>query len=796
MDLIRASIKALFYDYTPDMVSGYVVDSAKDAGILRHFAEMASWREQHFTLSEMNELLNVLKNRWLNQPEFSNAPMVSKLLLLPSVFTNQIMHSDNVDSYPVIIFDNLLRWRELSYYISEDLLTCCHLANEDEGERKRFVWNTHLSHDNPDVNQIVGEGLTDIHHHLWGSIDVAELNWIRLMNKPETWNINNGISIDDSATSKDLILVSNEERYSLYHWIVVASAIRVILFKWLQSPLTEVCIEDINQLITADDGKIVRWANNRHKKEMESVRKNVLKTRKEHLAWDYAIADDIQISEEDKKSPYMLHYGERKLMYFMFKVFFQSKNDDDGTFVRNLAKYFYLYLIIKVHIRKQLVQTNPLKGLGNFMKYMVDQKRCFPSDISDKRYDSVLYRYVVQKAVGSDGQYGLENRFNTVEGKDLLNEDCTTPIFCQGKCIESIDKITTVASLSKELFSGKRDKDMIMVHLNEIVNQYSGHSKSQTDIVGVDFAGMELNVRPEKVAPFIRWLRLKGISHFTYHIGEDYLDLIDGLRSIDELLKFAEFQEGDRLGHALALGVNPGEYYESRHYNVIAPKLNILDNIVWLAKTVEAKDDNDRLIIKDLEKIAAKLFRDCGYKGIFHMDAYWNSMLLRGDSLSEIVGLSDWANACLCKAAEDARKDENAVSWRDFYRKIDRSSISFQWPKGIVSLVEKCQLQLRNSLSTYHIEVCPSSNVHIGGFHRYDCHPMLNIQKVNGEPLFSLSMNTDDSGIFSTSLPLEYSLMAIALYKQGYTKDKVIGLLNQWKSEAAKNRFNKIIKTI
>ena len=92
MDLIRASIKALFYDYTPDMVSGYVVDSAKDASILQHFAEMASWREQHFTLSEMNELLNVLKNGWLNQPEYSNAPMVSKLLLLPSVFTNQIMH--------------------------------------------------------------------------------------------------------------------------------------------------------------------------------------------------------------------------------------------------------------------------------------------------------------------------------------------------------------------------------------------------------------------------------------------------------------------------------------------------------------------------------------------------------------------------------------------------------------------------------------------------------------------------------------------------------------------------------
>lgn len=47
----------------------------------------------------------------------------------------------------------------------------------------------------------------------------------------------------------------------------------------------------------------------------------------------------------------------------------------------------------------------------------------------------------------------------------------------------------------------------------------------------------------------------------TYHVGEDFLDVADGLRAIDEAIRFLQLDYGDRLGHALALGVDVRKWY-------------------------------------------------------------------------------------------------------------------------------------------------------------------------------------------------------------------------------------------
>lgn len=45
----------------------------------------------------------------------------------------------------------------------------------------------------------------------------------------------------------------------------------------------------------------------------------------------------------------------------------------------------------------------------------------------------------------------------------------------------------------------------------------------------------------------------------TYHAGEDFLDLTDGLRAIDEVIRFVDFTEAAELD-MLALGLNPYKY--------------------------------------------------------------------------------------------------------------------------------------------------------------------------------------------------------------------------------------------
>lgn len=97
-------------------------------------------------------------------------------------------------------------------------------------------------------------------------------------------------------------------------------------------------------------------------------------------------------------------------------------------------------------------------------------------------------------------------------------------------------------------------------------------------IIGIDACSNEIGCRPEVFATEYRFIQnykfsvpselvIKGDFHTaflgrTYHVGEDFLDIVDGLRAIDEVIQFLDFSHGDRLGHALALGISPSDYYK------------------------------------------------------------------------------------------------------------------------------------------------------------------------------------------------------------------------------------------
>lgn len=65
-------------------------------------------------------------------------------------------------------------------------------------------------------------------------------------------------------------------------------------------------------------------------------------------------------------------------------------------------------------------------------------------------------------------------------------------------------------------------------------------------------------------------------------MGEDFLDIADGLRAIDEAILFCGLERGSRLGHALALGIDSYEYYKYKGYKMILPKQILIDDIAWI----------------------------------------------------------------------------------------------------------------------------------------------------------------------------------------------------------------------
>ncbi|MBR7783997.1 antiviral RADAR system adenosine deaminase RdrB [Undibacterium luofuense] len=109
---------------------------------------------------------------------------------------------------------------------------------------------------------------------------------------------------------------------------------------------------------------------------------------------------------------------------------------------------------------------------------------------------------------------------------------------------------------------------------------------------GLDVAGDENALKIEWFAPVLRWLRCGFKSrpdgerastgfHLSIHAGEDYAHPASGMRHIDETVRFCEMREGDRLGHALALGIVPKQW-AARQGEMVLPLDEHLDNLVWL----------------------------------------------------------------------------------------------------------------------------------------------------------------------------------------------------------------------
>ncbi|MEX5586124.1 antiviral RADAR system adenosine deaminase RdrB [Pseudomonas urmiensis] len=109
---------------------------------------------------------------------------------------------------------------------------------------------------------------------------------------------------------------------------------------------------------------------------------------------------------------------------------------------------------------------------------------------------------------------------------------------------------------------------------------------------GLDVAGDENKTRNELYAPMLRWLRaglqpanpgdaFQGGLHLSIHTGEDYAHPLSGMRHIDETVRFCEMRHGDRIGHALAVGVSPSRWCENQG-DMLVPVDEHLDNLVWL----------------------------------------------------------------------------------------------------------------------------------------------------------------------------------------------------------------------
>lgn len=844
MDNLRLTIEVLFRYQEPGKVCESL-SSVKDAskGVVcdvdkKWFQKVFCHYFNRYPDDEVKGIYGILDSKWLFPKEkTSNTDKDDKSIFnVLFHFASEVLSEQG--NMPVCKFDQLLRWQEMTTHLGEDLFTTSFFAYRDAyrgiSNRNDFAWPWHIPSDNVQIRELWKRGLVDIHYHLNNSYAIYDLNWLSLMNK-----INKrGKQFEEVEKSLAGRMVMDNEAHhseSLQTLCIRAAALRLYLF----------CeITDSNESHTKDcrifihhlkDSVAIQLFQEELQYKIESIR-HEYGLKYDGFIVDYAILK-MAYSQgliSDANTATSLFVGERQLLYRAFKKVYSNSSESTKQF----AAYLYEYLLIKARFREEMIQINQHVGFDNFKQYQ-DRKDIFLKG-------TPYYKFIAYLSVHSSAD---ANNVKYIEARTGLGDSYEKCVKSIRKTDESINKNYFVeidaefdAALQKkktkespqhyivqlhktsqfknesELQDGKMRNANLRKKVKKTVIAYNQLRQSSAPekyrVCGIDAVASETGCRPECFGQAYRYLR--HYSHpeknpivkndrfpkvgFTYHVGEDFLDVVDGLRAIDEAILFLELQQGDRIGHGLALGVDAKRYYETRHHTIVLPKQDMLDNIVWTyIKSQEygiALPPNLELLLKrKYFEFVSDIYPDFLDK-VENPFVYYQSMLLRSDDpylyrmKSKEVSVRSsfvyfWDKCGLLQNDEVVEARKNKVARQLYYnyhfnekvKKAGLQSTEVKFSAEYQTVVAELQKQMMRHIAAkgIGIETNPSSNYNIAQLKRYDNHPITKFfnlgltyddTAISECPQISVSINTDDQGLFSTSVENEYAIMAAALIKQ------------------------------
>lgn len=708
--------------------------------------------------------------------------------------------------------DEMLRWREISFQLGQDLFTCAYLAGNDVergNDSEYFAWIPIIRSDDMRLHNILKKGIADNHFHLNGSTKIFELNWICLMNIIENRR-HDFKKLPDTLQMRRMDTIGfKQQNVTLYEECQEAAFYRIYLFSYIKK---DIYLMDKTKEIYGWKSKGIKISTMLSSiQDIITLAKHIYGAVVEdkHIL-DYAFEKNMYLKNNNNCR---LLSGERKFLYDCFKAVITGQFDD------TLCNIFYKYISIRTQFRGELIQVNRQVGFANFSNYEV-RKEAFVEGIH--MYEKELVRLAVNESLSKDYMDSLEARICPADTPSKLYKK----IVRNEKWIDkdSYDKLIYVLHFPKRedtAFENSRPRhyklrNSIRAKSESIAKLLMSGAKINKKIKGIDACANEINCRPEVFAQSFRFLsdimfeseyvnnnlkqKITTKLHMTYHVGEDFLDIVDGIRAIDEVLLFCGLGRGNRIGHGLALGIDPYTYYCYKGKTLVMEKQRALDNIVWLLCRADEFDIHvDRSLRTELESIFYELYKEL-YSHIINHDIsmleYYHSWKLRGDKpelyklfsddIEREVKINDKAavkyerygfnhqikNIDSLRKIDDIRKIYYAYHFDKRVRKCGNEVIIQKVDRRYADVVKQLQDSIIHQLvmDGIGIETNPSSNYLIGTIMKYDEHPILrfNSRKLESRAKnisLSVSINTDDQGVFDTLLENEYALMTLALKK-------------------------------
>lgn len=350
-------------------------------------------------------------------------------------------------------------------------------------------------------------------------------------------------------------------------------------------------------------------------------------------------------------------------------------------------------------------------------------------------------------------------------------------------------------------------------------------------IAAIDVASSELAAPAEVFAPAFAALRRPGrlqraealpdgqrshvgqaVVSVSVHAGEEFEHLVGGMRQIDEHIRFLHLRKGDRLGHALAVGIDPADWRGSSVGGITVAKQARLDDLVWLDRKLTYLPTWSHLCLRIRDEISAL----CGelYGQGFDPPTLYEAWKLReldpfgfnrGEPKPEPeaeprlrprpreaergehqlypgpwAGLRREGRERLAAASREARLLWEAYTFHPEVRAGGEERLDVRLDPTMDAPLRAVQEHMLRKIVRRDlcIEACPSSNLAIGMLGRIAKHPIFRWLPVRAAercavPTLRVLVGSDDPAVFHTELVHEYALLAEAARELGHSPAEV-----------------------
>ncbi len=299
-------------------------------------------------------------------------------------------------------------------------------------------------------------------------------------------------------------------------------------------------------------------------------------------------------------------------------------------------------------------------------------------------------------------------------------------------------------------------------------------------VCGIDGASNELHAPPEVFAPIFRVARFAGMRHATYHVGEDFVHLVGGIRQVSDTLTLLQLQPGDRIGHGTALGLAPRLWLQSMPHTIALKRGEWLIDMVCAWDYLRKNATQQTAALKaasEAVRLAGEIFQvTCSVEQLHAMLALrglWPQIVLEALAVDawdwRFQSFHDgWREEAKLVAQAMQRARSSVELLKRWWQESKVLACSEEFIDVEARFFDESQLlamqqavQQQVVAQDVIIETLPTSNVRISQYQHVRQHHSLRWmgiegRKVAGDAPLLVSLGSDDPGIFATDMRSEF----------------------------------------